>query len=139
GKVGACRASACANRLPLVARQHPWRWHHAGMPESKSAEAAQAPEEPRAGATSPSAPWQEPPRGGYPSPRHFAQPGADQLRAILSGRVPAPPISRLTGMRLSEVGDARAAFQMPATGWLVASQGRSSIGPLTMVADAAVA
>jgi uncharacterized protein (TIGR00369 family) len=42
-------------------------------------------------------------------------------------------------MRLSEVGDARAAFQMPATGWLLASQGRSSIGPLTMVADAAVA
>jgi uncharacterized protein (TIGR00369 family) len=85
------------------------------------------------------APWQEPPRGGYPEPRHFAQAGIDQLRAMLARRAPAPPISRLTGMRVSEAGDGLAAFQMPATGWLLSSQGRSSIGPLTMVADGAVA
>jgi uncharacterized protein (TIGR00369 family) len=100
--------------------------------------ASMAEPEPAEGTSAP-APWQERPRGAYPSPRHFAQPGADQLRAILSGQVPAPPISRLTGMHLAEVGDARAAFRMPATGWLLSSQGRSSIGPLTMVADAAVA
>jgi uncharacterized protein (TIGR00369 family) len=100
---------------------------------------AMAESEPATAARAPIAPWQEPARGGYPSPRHFAQAGIDQLRAMLARRAPAPPISRLTGMRVSEAGDARAAFQMPSTGWLLSSQGRSSIGPLTMVADGAVA
>jgi uncharacterized protein (TIGR00369 family) len=105
------------------------------MPRMAESEPERAGDRPAA----PSAPWEEPPRGGYPEPRHFAQPGIDQLRAMLARRAPAPPISRLTGMRVSEAGGARAAFQMPATGWLLSSQGRSSIGPLTMVADGAVA
>jgi uncharacterized protein (TIGR00369 family) len=85
------------------------------------------------------APWRGPVRGGYPDPRHFGLGGADQLRAMLAGKVPNPPISRLTGMRLMEIGEGCATFQMPLTKWLCAPQGVISIGPLAMPADGAVA
>lgn len=65
--------------------------------------------------------------------------GADQLRAMLADRIPSPPISRLTGMRISEVGSGTAAFTMPLTGWLLSPAGRISLGALTMPADGAVA
>jgi uncharacterized protein (TIGR00369 family) len=66
-------------------------------------------------------------------------PGIEQLRELLSGRMPLPPISRLTGMRLIEVDPGYATFELPLTGWLRASQGAISIGPLVMPADAAMA
>jgi uncharacterized protein (TIGR00369 family) len=84
-------------------------------------------------------PWREPVRGGYPDPGHFALAGRDQLRALLTGHIPQPPISRLTGMRLTEVGIGAAAFQMPLTQWLCAPQGTIGIGPLVIPADAAMA
>jgi uncharacterized protein (TIGR00369 family) len=87
----------------------------------------------------PEAPWQEPVRGGYPEPATFALPGAEQLHAMLAGQTPRPPISRLTGMQLVEVGEGTAAFRIPLTEWLCAPQGAISIGPITMPADAAVA
>jgi uncharacterized protein (TIGR00369 family) len=86
-----------------------------------------------------SGPWQEPVRGGYPSRDHFRRSGREQLEAMLARRIPRPPISRLTGMHLSAVGDGTAAFQMPLTEWLCSPQGAISIGPVTMPADAAVA
>jgi hypothetical protein len=49
-------------------------------------------------------PWREPVRGGYPDPRYFRLSGSEQLSAMLAGHVPQPPISRLTGMRLVEIG-----------------------------------
>lgn len=85
------------------------------------------------------APWREPVRGGYPGAQHFARAGIDQLRALISGEVPAPPISRLTGMRIVAAEPRSAAFEMPMTGWLYSQQGVISIGPLAMAADAAVA
>jgi uncharacterized protein (TIGR00369 family) len=87
----------------------------------------------------PQAPWQEPVRGGYPEGATFALPGAEQLHAMLAGQTPRPPISRLTGMQLVEVGEGTAAFRIPLTEWLCAPQGAISIGPITMPADAAVA
>lgn len=87
----------------------------------------------------PPGPWQEPVRGGYPPTEVFALSGLEQLRAMLAGRVPRPPISRLTGMRLIEAGEGAAAFSMPASDWLCSPQGAISIGPVTMPADAAVA
>ena len=84
-------------------------------------------------------PWHEPVRGGYPEPAYFGLSGVDQLRSMLAGRVPQPPISRLTGMRLVDIGAGSAAFAIPLTDWLCSSQGAISIGPLTMPADAAVA
>jgi uncharacterized protein (TIGR00369 family) len=85
------------------------------------------------------APWREPVRGAYPDPRHWALSGVELLRAMLAGGVPQPPISRLTGMRLVEIGAGSAAFSMPLTGWLCSPQGAISIGPLTIPADGAIA
>ena len=85
------------------------------------------------------APWREPVRGGYLEPHHLALSGVEQLRAMLERKVPAPPISRLTGMEIVEVGDGVAAFRMPVTEWLRSPRGAISIGPLTMPVDAAVA
>jgi uncharacterized protein (TIGR00369 family) len=84
-------------------------------------------------------PWREPVRGGYPEPRCFALSGAELLRALRDGDVPQPPISRLTGMRLTDVGPGRATFTMPLTEWLCAPQGSIGIGPLVIPADAAMA
>ncbi len=85
------------------------------------------------------APWQEPVRGGYPDAGTFGLSGVDQLHAMLAGRSPRPPISRLTGLQLVEVGEGTAAFQLPMTQWLCAPQGAISLGPITIAADAAVA
>jgi uncharacterized protein (TIGR00369 family) len=58
---------------------------------------------------------------------------------MLSGRVPQPPISRLTGMRLRSAGEGEAAFTLPLSPWLASPQGPISIGPLSIPADAAMA
>ena len=44
-------------------------------------------------------PWKEPVRGGHPDPSLFGSSGLDQLRAMLDGHVPQPPIGRLTGFK----------------------------------------
>ncbi len=85
------------------------------------------------------APWQERVRGGYPDAGVFALSGAQQLSAMLVGQTPRAPISHLTGLQLVEVGEGTAAFRIPLTEWLCASQGAISIGPISMAADAAVA
>jgi uncharacterized protein (TIGR00369 family) len=84
-------------------------------------------------------PWQEPVRGGYFGPEAVRARPADLLKAMLAGESPQPPISRLTGMRITECGVGTAAFSMPLTGWLCTPQGAISIGPLTIPADAAMA
>ena len=81
------------------------------------------------------APWREPVRGGCPDPSLTALAGLDLLRTLLEGRAPAPPISRLTGMRRTEVGLAGATFAMPATRWLLSPHGVISVGTLAMLAD----
>ncbi|MDQ6744627.1 MAG: PaaI family thioesterase [Actinomycetota bacterium] len=83
--------------------------------------------------------WQEPARGGYPDPALFGLSGRDQLQAMLAGQAPQPPMSRLTGLRLSAVGEGIAAFQMPLSQWLASSAGTISVGPIAIPADAAVA
>jgi len=84
-------------------------------------------------------PWREPVRGGYPDPGLLLRPGIEQLGELVSGRTPQPPISRLTGMRLTEFGQGTATFELPLTDWLRSPQGAISIGPLVMPADAAMA
>jgi uncharacterized protein (TIGR00369 family) len=84
-------------------------------------------------------PWREPVRGGYPKSSAFALSGREQLDGMLEGRVPRPPVSRLTGMQLTEVGEGSAVFEMPLTKWLYAPQGAISIGPLLIPTDAALA
>ncbi len=82
-----------------------------------------------------SSPWQEPVRGGHPEPALLALPGIEQLRAMLAGRAPRPPISHLTGMTLTEVGAGSATFTMPASRWLATPQGPIQLGTLCVLAD----
>lgn len=84
-------------------------------------------------------PWREPVRGGYPTPERFKLAGPEQLRALLDGLTPPPPISRLTGMHLAAFEAGSATFEMPLTDWLRSPQGAISIGPLTIPADGAAA
>ena len=53
--------------------------------------------------------WREPPRGGSPDPQLLALTGLERMRAFQSGRAPAPPVNRLTGAQLTEVGPGRTA------------------------------
>jgi uncharacterized protein (TIGR00369 family) len=84
-------------------------------------------------------PWQQPVRGGHPDPALLALPGAEQLEHLISGQIPQPPISRLTGLRLVELGEGTSAFEWPLTEWLQTSQGAISLGPMVIPADAAMA
>ncbi len=84
-------------------------------------------------------PWQEPVRGSYADPSLDSLDGLAQLRAQLTEGGPRPPITRLTGSRLLEVSSGKAVFELPLSGWLCASQGAISIGPLMIPADAAMA
>ena len=84
-------------------------------------------------------PWQEPVRGGHPDARHLALTGAEQLRAMLSGDAPVPPMSRLTGMRIVDVAPGTATFELPLSAWLRGPDGHPSSGLLTMPVDAAMA
>ncbi len=84
-------------------------------------------------------PWTEPVRGGHPDPALLELSGADQLGHLLRGQSPQPPISRLTGMQLIELGEGNATFELPLSDWLRTSQGPISVGPLVIPADAAMA
>ncbi|HEY2260031.1 MAG TPA: PaaI family thioesterase [Solirubrobacteraceae bacterium] len=84
-------------------------------------------------------PWREPVRGGHPAPSTLTLSGSQQLEALLAGHTPAPPLSRLTGMRLEEFEEGAATFTMPVSDWLVGPHGTIPLGPLTIPADAAMA
>jgi acyl-coenzyme A thioesterase PaaI-like protein len=90
-------------------------------------------------ATSADVPWREPVRGGHPDAALAARPGTELLRAMLAGETPAPPLSRLTGMRPVTLTARSARFDMPLTGWLCGADGRVPLGALTIPADAAMA
>jgi uncharacterized protein (TIGR00369 family) len=65
----------------------------------------------------------EPIRGGFPEPGFYSLSGLDQARARLQRLVPRPPLSHLVGHRITQVGPGSATVTMPATPWLVDSQG----------------
>jgi uncharacterized protein (TIGR00369 family) len=80
-------------------------------------------------------PWREPVRGGYPDPALFALPGIDQMRALLDGRAPSPPVNHLFGLKPTAAGEGTATFTMPGSPWLVSPQGTISVGTLAILAD----
>ena len=80
------------------------------------------------------APWREPVRGTFPAPELLSRPGVDQLRAFVR-EDRRPPIGRLTGMDLTEVGLGTASFTMLASRWLLSPQGLISVGTLAILAD----
>jgi len=65
-------------------------------------------------------------------------PGLDVLRASLERRLPEPPVTKLTGLRLSEVGLATATAWMPATGWWQSAAGVFLAGTTAFAADMAL-
>src|ERR1700745_570429 len=65
-------------------------------------------------------------------------PGLDVLRASLERRLPDPPVTKLTGLRLSEVGLAMASAWMPASAWWQTAAGGFLAGPTPFVADMAL-
>jgi uncharacterized protein (TIGR00369 family) len=64
----------------------------------------------------------------------LARSGVEQLRAIMDDAI-VPPIGRLAGMQLTDVGLASATFTMPATRWLLSPRGLISVGTLAVLAD----
>lgn len=84
-----------------------------------------------------SEPWRERPRGGYPDPAVLGLTGRERLTALLR-RGGAPPLSRLTGARLNEIGSGTAGAEMPASEWLLNSAGVIGGGALAILADVAL-
>jgi len=81
-------------------------------------------------------PWREQPRGGYPDPAVLGLTGRERLTTLLRGGA-APPLSRLTGARLTELGSGTAGADMPASAWLLNSDGVIGGGTLAILADIA--
>ncbi|MHB8513133.1 MAG: PaaI family thioesterase [Actinomycetota bacterium] len=82
--------------------------------------------------------WKQEYRGGYPDPRVIALSGLDNLRRGLELGGPRPPMSHLTGLLFAEVDQDHATFEMSASDWFLSSQEQISVGPLMMLADAAL-
>ena len=80
----------------------------------------------------------EPPQGATWGVDVLQLPGLDVLRAALERRLPEPPVTKLTGLRLSEVGLATASAWMPATGWWQTAAGVFLAGTTAFVADMAL-
>jgi uncharacterized protein (TIGR00369 family) len=62
--------------------------------------------------------------------------GLEQMRATLERRLPEPPISGLTGLRVTDVGLGKTTFAMPASPWWQSGAGVFLAGTLAFVADA---
>lgn len=65
----------------------------------------------------------EPIRGSLPHPGFYSLPGIEQARAIVRGAVPRSPLSRLVGLRVTQVGPGSATVTMPASPWLQQQDG----------------
>ena len=77
----------------------------------------------------------EAPQGSTWGPEVLQLPGLELLRASLERRLPEPPVTKLTGLRLSEVGLAMASAWMPASGWWQSVAGVFLAGSTAFVAD----
>jgi uncharacterized protein (TIGR00369 family) len=81
--------------------------------------------------------WREEVRGSYPDRRLIALSGRQRLEAWRRGLTPRPPLFHLTGARPTGFGSGTAEAQMPASGWLGASNGLITGGTLAILADIA--
>jgi uncharacterized protein (TIGR00369 family) len=75
-------------------------------------------------------------RGSIGNLRAFQTPGLDMFRRFIRADLPGPPISRLVGMRPTEVGLGKATFTMPVTPWLEDGFGLYWGGVYALFADA---
>jgi class 3 adenylate cyclase len=78
---------------------------------------------------------EEPARGSVPPPWFWSLSGFDRMRAFSDGLLPWPPLSRLTGMRMSHVDAGATTWTVPASDWLV---GFGGLLDLTLVVETAL-
>lgn len=78
----------------------------------------------------------EPPRGALWGAEALQMTGLEQMRASLERRLPEPPITILTGLRVTDVGLGKTTFAMPASPWWQSGAGVFLAGTLAFVADA---
>jgi uncharacterized protein (TIGR00369 family) len=78
-------------------------------------------------------------RGAIGDLRAFQRPGLETFRRYIRGELPAPPMSRLAGMRPTEAGLGKATFTMPVTPWLEDGFGLYWGGIYALFADAPLA
>ena len=77
----------------------------------------------------------EPPRGELWGTSLLERSGLEILRASIERALPDPPLSRLTGLRLSEAGLGIASAAMPASLWWQSGAGVFLAGTIAFVAD----
>jgi uncharacterized protein (TIGR00369 family) len=63
--------------------------------------------------------------------------GLEILQSVCSGALPRPPVDRLFGVRLADVAEARAVFEVPAHGWLANEFGTVYGGMIAFLAMSA--
>jgi acyl-coenzyme A thioesterase PaaI-like protein len=80
----------------------------------------------------------EAPQGSTWGAEVLPMPGLELLRASLERRLADPPVTKLTGLRLSEVGLAMAGVWMPASAWRQSAAGVFLAGTTAFVADVAL-
>ena len=78
----------------------------------------------------------EPPRGAIGDLRPFQRSGWESVRSYIRGELPGPPMSRLVGMRPTDVGLGTVTFTMPVTPWLEDGFGLYWAGVFALFADA---
>jgi uncharacterized protein (TIGR00369 family) len=65
--------------------------------------------------------------------------GLEVLRGFLAGELPAPPITHLTGLRVTAAEEGTCTFVLPATLWLCSPSGFVEGGAIAMLADTVLA
>jgi len=84
----------------------------------------------------------EPPRGSYAyleQPGLFSVPPVEQLRMFAEQRLPAPPLTHLSGLVVDDASDGSSTWSIPASPWWRSAAGVFAGGALAFVADAALA
>ena len=84
----------------------------------------------------------EPVRGSFAyleQPGLFAMPPVEQLRLFVERRLPAPPLTHLSGLVVEEVSKGASTWSIPASPWWQTAAGVFAGGTLAFVADAALA
>jgi uncharacterized protein (TIGR00369 family) len=84
----------------------------------------------------------EPVRGSFAyleRPGLFALPGLDQLRLFIDRKLPAPPLTHLSGLVVEEARPGSSTWSIPASSWWRTGAGMFGGGTLAFVADASLA
>jgi uncharacterized protein (TIGR00369 family) len=84
----------------------------------------------------------EPVRGSFAyleQPGLFGMSGVDQLGLFIDGKLPAPPLTHLSGLVVDHAAPGTSTWSIPASGWWQTAAGVFAGGTLGFVADAALA